>query len=467
MPQIIVLGRIVVVPTDDQTAGAGTGRPATQVKSADRNLRPVADVARTPHTGAHRAGGDVQVVRAQIARIAGAGVVREVTVDAEADRVRHHVLSRVLIDVLGGRHVVGADVDARVVILAPGGPQVGLVVVHRDVGQRADRRVGLAAERRVRQVAVVVAARSVDAGGALLEHVARVVVLVAVRAVVIDRVAIEILAPIAIPVAVGRHDREVLLARVLDRVRVVLLIDHPVVERGFAGQPGVILTHPRERLPQRRTVGGWQRIERRVESRLLRRREVSDRHEQVGIQRAERVRVDRHEADPVAAGQRIERQADRALGHLDPDVVVRVPVGDVRHLLGVGAGRRRGAVGPGHAARVRRCAGDDVVAIEIPEARVLVAEPLVVFLLALGLRRAAPGHHGRSRNRAEAVLVGRGEAVADRRGLGISRVPDCRQNAGRQIRVGAVLGWCDPVVKRVAAPNGGILVGPRKHIDRC
>ena len=233
------------------------------------------------------------------------GIVVELARETEADGERRHVLERGRV-LLRRRHVV---VEI--------GPQVGLVVVHRDVGERIGR---------ARQPAVVGSDGACRVAGV---HV----VLVA------DRVARQVLALAAVPVTVGHQDRVVRLARVLDRARV-----HAVVDA--RGDVGVVAPDARERLAQRRAAVAAGAVDLLVPEVLLVARacrEVVDLEVTVGLHRA--ARVDGDETDAVLCGEREERPADRRLRHGVARAVVGVPVGEVGHLLVVGAARA-GAIGP-------------------------------------------------------------------------------------------------------------------------
>ena len=139
---------------------------------------------------------------------------------------------------------------------------------------------------------------------------------------------------VGIPVAVGGHDREVLLARVLHRV-----LAHAGVDA--VGHAGVVATDTRE------TLAGWRRAARRLREQLvepggaLGRIEVVDRQELARVDGRTRwcvFRVDRQKADTEAVGQWRECQTRGALGQADAGAVVRVPDREVRALVaGTGA----------------------------------------------------------------------------------------------------------------------------------
>ena len=133
-----------------------------------------------------------------------------------------------------------------------------------------------------------------------------------------------------IPVAVGRHDREVLLARVLNRV-----LRHAGVDA--VGHARIVAAHPRQALARRRRAVGRLRKQLAEPGRALGRVEVVDREVLARVDRPARRRVfrlDRNEADAEAVGQRCERQARGALGQAHARAVVRVPDREVGALIG-------------------------------------------------------------------------------------------------------------------------------------
>ena len=160
---------------------------------------------------------------------------------------------------------------------------------------------------------------------------------------------------VVVPVAVGRHDREVLLARVLDRI-----LRHAGIDA--IGLAGVVATDPGQAFTRRRGAAGLLREQFGEPGGALGRIEVGDRQVLGGIdRRVERVtrdrdvervlRVDRDEADPEAVGERREGQARRALDHGDPDPVERVPDGEVGLLRATDQRARPGAAVGGRLGR--------------------------------------------------------------------------------------------------------------------
>ncbi len=325
------------------------------------------------------------------------------------------MLGRVRV-VRGSRHVVLADVGAERADRA-GRPQVGRVVVHGDVGQVVGRAaqpavIGAGSPRGVPGIDVVGVA---DGARAVEPH-----------------------AGLLVPVAVRAQERDVGLAGVLDRV-----FAHPAVDQ--VGPAREVAADARKGFAQGREVVGRLAVELGVPVGAMRTFETID--AEILAAGNGRAGVDRDQADAIATVDLRKGVAHAGFHQLHPRAVVRVPVGEVGHLLRVGAVRGGGAVGPVGAVPVGRCRRDDVGALELAVARVrVIARPAP--LAARAAARAA-------RDCAGAVRIGCGLAPPNDRRKRIRPRRRGRQRAADQVFGRAMLARKDRVVEGVAG------AGPR------
>ena len=153
-----------------------------------------------------------------------------------------------------------------------------------------------------------------------------------------------------VPVAVGRHDREVLLAGILHRVTGHAAVDTVLLASVVAANP--CQTFARRRGTERRL-----REELAEPGVALCRIEIADRYVLSWVDRRVRRRIlglHGDETDAEAVGQRREREARRALRQADASAVVGVPGGEIGPLVG---GRRAGAGADSHACPIASAGG--------------------------------------------------------------------------------------------------------------
>ena len=158
-----------------------------------------------------------------------------------------------------------------------------------------------------------------------------------------------------------------------------------------------------------------------------------------------RTGVDRDEANAIPPVKLEEGVPDRRLHHLHARAVVRIPVGEVGHLLRVGAGGCVLAVGAVRPSAIGGLGRHDVDALEpaIAGARV-IGRPR---LLAARTSAGRPGHC------VVAVGVRRVLAEAHRRRVNVVSGGSGRQRAGRQRDIAAMFARQEVVVERTAVAD--------------
>ena len=349
--------------------------------------------------------------------------IGDIAVDAERDRVGHHVLFFVVVDAAG----------CRAQVIVGGRPQVVLVILHRDVREGIRGRVTVGTRGAAVPLGVVVAVRVAHTG---------------------ERAVVE---------AVGHQDVEVLLAFAARRVGQCRARSKEGI--GLAAEVLARL------------------VQRRAERRAVRRLEVVQVLEQVVLGAGIRVGVHRRNRDVVAvvvvqrheAHARILRQRDDLAVSRFCDMltlaVVGEPVREVLDFLGVGTGRRQRAVAPVGAADISRCRRDDL------DERASVLRIDDVVTVGVGPDEITGRVEGVAGQPVSDIVVGDIRRVVgdvrrqvDRAGIRIPRVDQCR--VGYRIAVRNVvlvlarpryIGHGRIVVQRVVvlvprAPPAGVLL---------